>query len=1068
MIPFLKSIASAYAERYDDLSEFCFLFPNKRSGRFFLKYLRDISPNRVMMAPNVLTINDFVSEISGKVLAPTIHQLFLLFKIYESYVESSVIEPLGGDVIEQLKNEDTGEETENVSSLLRDEENLMDGIDIEEEGLDFDAFKIWGETALSDFSIVDQYMVDAEELFKNVKDHGEITTNYLTDQQREIIEEYFGYKEFGDYSGFWKNFNDEGELSSLRKKFLHLWRIMYPLYKKLKEELGNHGLSTNGGMYREAYETLNEKGRDILPYKKVVVVGFNALSLSEFSIFSELQAFDGYVGYDEFADFYWDATGPVLNNSEINSNSASRFVNLNKKHFPSPKWAINWVEKSDNEEMPEINIIAAPSNSAQAKIVGKLLETLIPGHKEGNKHDNQDFSNEKINEAKVAVVLPDEGLLLPILYSIPNELENVNLTMGYSFKFTSVSSFVYMIRRLALTMHERKGDKEFYHRDLRLFLTHPFAYILFGSRQIEKFLESLKETHQIYLSISTLKTFFPFAEKVFNIPGKNNDAMGAVFYLNSLLKMISDRIMENSGGRNDKVDVAHINLYRDYLVIFADAVKEYGIKMSPTTVFRMVDRLISKEKISFEGEPLVGLQVMGTLETRSLDFDEIFVLSMNERVMPRRARTRSFIPDILRRGYGMPPSNYAEEIFAYYFYRMISRAKKVTLLYDARNNGGTKAGESRYLQQLRYLYAPDKIEKQNWKFSLKGKSPESHDIKKTVDIKKLLERYLSEDDNKKNLSASTLNKYRACQVKFFYETLLGINTDPEPSETIDAINIGNVLHSTMLDLYIPNAQEQNILLEGNLILEKESLKKLLDNEEYINSLIIKHINHYHRGMEYDHKNIQAPLSPDNDIVARQILGHVKEIINHDIKISPIRMYGGELKENFRIKIDDTRNVNFTFAIDRLDAIKVGDKWQLRIIDYKTGFSKVKINSESDLFGGNGGEHLFQLFIYAWLLGKLDKLPKEMTENVRMEIYSPIKFSSLKKQAKKGVEEVILPKIGDLEIKGFAEQLGEEPLNKVFDNGIKEMVKEIFDAGEFVQVVDENNCKYCDLKILCNR
>ncbi|MDE5874352.1 MAG: PD-(D/E)XK nuclease family protein, partial [Muribaculaceae bacterium] len=277
-----------------------------------------------------------------------------------------------------------------------------------------------------------------------------------------------------------------------------------------------------------------------------------------------------------------------------------------------------------------------------------------------------------------------------------------------------------------------------------------------------------------------------------------------VEYIRYVLNKVKEKLpKEESVGIKSRLDEDHIEIYLRALQRLSDLLDEYAINMRQATVFRLVDRILAGETVGFKGEPLTGLQVMGSLETRSIDFEHLFVLSMNEKIMPMRARRRTFIPDSLRHAYGMPPSNYAESIFAYYFYRMISRAKEVTLLYDARNSGGISSGYvSRYIVQLRELFAKGEIEEEEWKFTLTGKTESESDIAKTEDVMKLLQPY-EDEKSKKNFSASSLNDYRECQARFFYRDVMGINTDPALSEFIDAIGVGNILHELMEALYLP-------------------------------------------------------------------------------------------------------------------------------------------------------------------------------------------------------------------------------------------------------------------------
>ncbi len=1012
MLPFLQTIAKAYASRYPDLSEVCFLFPNKRSGTFFLKYLKEEFYPHSVIAPEVKTITDLVGDLSERVVASRMDMLFMLYQCYREHLGLPLVE----------------------------EEN--------DEGISFDSFAGWGETVLSDFNEVDLYMVNTDEIFKNVKDYREITSTFLTEEQRKVMEEYFGHTDMGDPRSFWKNFDgDENKLSEVKQKFLHLWRIMSPLYDRFKARLDEEGLTTVGGGYRRAVERLKELGREALPYKKIVAVGFNALSTSEQAIFRELKDCEGYEGYDTFADFFWDATGPVLSGD---INSASKFVKSNIKSFPCPEWALPALRLSDTDKLPDsLRVAASPSNSAQVKIVGKMLGEL-----------SAELSAEAFKNAKVAVVLPDEDLLLPLLYSLPDGMGDVNLTMGYPLRLTSVVPFVALLRKLFYNMRTIGGSVSFYNRDLRLLLAHPFSHVLFSTALVGRMLHYITEHHRVTVSLDELREIAGEKIDLLTGPEKNASPEVALAYLDSILDKVAaglpafEKAMVKS-----RLEISHIQVYRDALRRLGGILSDYGMKMKPSTVYRLADRLLAGEKVGFEGEPLTGLQVMGTLETRSIDFDHLFILSANERILPMRARTRSFIPDSLRHAYGMPPSNYAEGIFAYYFYRMISRAKDVTMIYDARSGGGTRSGDvSRYVLQLRHLFAKDKLKEEDWKFILTGKEPYNPTVEKTPEIREKLKEFMIPKG--KNLSASALQAYRECQVKFFYKSVIGLSDDPEPSDFIDAITAGDILHEVMQKIYLPD-EKSRIILFPPVTITREMIEKLLADRERIERLVRHSVNVRHFRLKDE--EIDTPLSGTAEMVAARIVQQVERILRHDRDLTPFNIYGLEMTDNFRVALPNGNEVNFRFAIDRLDEITTDEGKQLRIVDYKTGSIKLTAETFDEIFDGDyRSEQVFQLFTYAWLLGKKRGVPFP-TEDVRLEIYDV-----------PGIEkgEINLPMIGkrdeDGEIAGKPEKVSSyKEYSREFDEGMMGMLEEIFSEEPF-RACPEERCALCSFRTLCRR
>lgn len=1001
MIPFLKSIAQAYACRFSDLSEFCFLFPNKRSGTFFLKYLSEECGCRLMLAPEIKTISEFVCDLSGLVPAS---RLDLIFLLYESYLEL-----LGADA---------------------------DGDG--PAGVDFDSFRSWGETVLSDFREVDLYLCDPGEIFKNVKDFREIASNFLTEEQRMVMSEYFGREDTGDVSGFWKHFDgDEENLSMVRRKFLHLWRIMAPLYRLLNEKLDSKGLATPGGVYRRALGKLAEEGRGILPYRKVVAVGFNALSSAEREIFKELRDMPPSPGMKEYADFFWDATGPVLG---AGINSASRFVKSNMRLFPSPEWAADIVARSDADDFPgKLSIVSSPSNSAQVKIVGTLL-----GEMRGS------LPPDEFRNARVAVVLPDEDLLLPMLYSLPDGMGDVNLTMGYPMRLTSVVPFVSHLRRLLKGMRQTGGEKSFYYQDLKVFLSHPFSHACFGTEPIGKLNGYIDTRHKAMVTYGEIAGFSPEAAEMLCGLGEETTPSGVAHYLDTVLMRVAESLKDNGDALiKSRLEKAHIEIYRDALRRLGEILDTYPVGMRPSTVFRLVDRLLAGEKVSFEGEPLTGLQVMGMLETRSIDFDHIFILSANERVLPMRARTRSFIPDTIRRAFGMPPSNYAEEIFAYYFYRMISRARSVTMIYDARSGAGMRSGDvSRYLLQLRHLFAKERITEEDWKFRLSGKEESDPSVEKNGEIRRRLELF-SVPGSGCNLSVSSLSAYRECQVRFFFQSVVGMNTDPAPTSFIGSISAGNILHDMMLSLYLP-ADLRRRMLDVPVRITSDFIDNILADKVGLKRLLTRTVNRLHFCLEED--KLDTPLEGGALIVGRQIARQCEKILRHDRTLAPFLIHGCEISEPLSVALPSGRKVNFKFAIDRLDEIETGEGRQLRIVDYKTGRIKLDVESIEEVVDGDyTGEQIFQLFTYAWLLdrrGTDGDMPF-----IRTEIYDANRIQT---------GEECLPRIGGETVRNYREYA--EKFSSLMDG----MLEGIFSSPSFLAPAEKERCAMCRLRSLCGR
>lgn len=1013
-IPFLEAVAKAYHFNFTDLSEFCFVFPNKRAGTFFLNHLREASP-RTILAPEVTSITDFVALLADHDVASRIDLLFRLYNIYRDYHKTST-DPLRSE-------SDTG-----VFS-------------------DFDSFRSWGETLLSDFSEVDQYDVNADALFKNVKDYREIASSFLTDEQIEVMVRYFGYAPgLKEVERFWKNMTPP---SDIKNKFILLWQQMAPLYHALNDALDAERLCTSGRAYRLALQRLKDKGAEILPWKKVVMVGFNALSTTEALIFEELKSIPPTEGIPgDFAEFFWDGTGPVLEDA---LNDAATFLKYNQRNFPSPEWAEEWLKMSRTDTLPySLRAIGAPSNAAQGKIAGEEVGHILSTE-----------GSEEIRSARTAVVLPDENLLMPFLYSIPEQLNAVNLTMGYPLRFTSVMSFVYHLRRVRNSSRISNGEIAFFHSDLRILLTHPFIHSLIGSKTVSEIKGFIGHHHKITVPLSELAQFSDkIADLLRPLPddAKVKDVTG---YLDEVMVTISAALDEgNVNVLKARIDRSHIEVYRDALRRLDNACERHSIEMSANGVFSMVEKLLGGEQVTFEGEPLEGLQVMGLLETRALDFDNLIILSLNDRIMPRKASGRTFIPDALRHGYGLPYSNYREDLFSYYFYRMISRARNVTLIYDARASSGMRSGGmSRYLMQLKYLYAPGTLKFENRKFLLSHHTPVTPDVEKTPLVMDQLMEF-TKSGSKRNFSASALKKYFTCPVKFYYESVLGINADKDPSEYMDAAEMGNVVHEVMLNIYFPE-DKRKIYLDQPIPVTPETIDILLNDKENLHHLVRRAINlcHFHRPSDL----LDTPLSGAALLIGDKIESMIQDVLRYDRSIAPFWLAGGEISGLVEWAIPGSdRKVNMKYAIDRLDFIELPDgKKSFRIVDYKTGNSYIKARNMEDVFNGDeNAKNLFQLMLYANLMN----LDRKMNVPVRLSIYQLSELSS-KGEAR--------PLMGASVSPGgktsYSVMKTHDSFNEDFLKLTNETLDNIFNPEiPFVAANDDAKCRYCNLATLCGR
>ncbi len=1033
MKTFLETIASAYGSRYTDLSQFCFVFPGRRSGSFFCKYLGSSAAGKPMLAPQTVTITDVMDSLSGRIADNRIDLLFLLFNCYA--------EILGGEAREKLN---------------------------------FDDFRPWGETVLSDFNDVDTHLADPDELFKNLADLNEISTDFLTEDQREVMEQYFGIEAPAEKAGqFWKNFNNakSGE-EGVKGKFLYLWQTLAPLYHKFNERLAAEGLSYPGSAARLALRNVEEKGRDALSPLKMVFVGFNVLSAVEWKLFSLLKQMTTVIdGREEpYADFVWDLTGIVMRDD---FNSASRFVRRGIKNFPKPEWlSLDGCETSGIPE--EVKVISTPSNAIQAKVAGAEIGKL-----------HRKLSDSQFDDARVAVVLPDENLLMPMVYSLPEAINSVNLTMGLPLRHTPVVSFVSLLRHLQSRAQTSAIGEQFFHQDVDALLAHPFTHLLLGQERLMRIKGHVQKDRRRFVYASLLNGNEESA-KIFRRLDHNATCGEVIDYIDSLLADVAAASVRAAAADDtaheqslslDNLTSVHIDCYRRALERLRYACRQRGINPQMKSVFTLADRLIAGEKVLFEGEPLRGLQIMGLLETRSIDFDHIIIPSMNERIFPRRMRSRTFIPASLRTAFGLPTPQSQESIFAYYFYRLISRARSVTLLYDARTVGSSAGDPSRFILQLKHLYAKEGINIVQAHFNLAQPSqPQEIVIEKDERIMGIIREFTEPindygypiDRSKKSrtFSASSLQKYFGCPLQFYFTCLPGVKIEEPPTEFLSAIDFGNVVHDAMMCLYL-DEDERNRWLVGGKKLSQEFFENLLnDKSSAIPDQVRRSINEKYLNRK-DH--LDAPLTGEPAIQHSIITPIVRDIVEMDSKLTDLHILDCEEKNYLSFKVDDELTVNFNFIIDRIDRITeegqtVYEEGQTvyRIVDYKTGSVSLVADAVDDIFNcDDNTKYFFQLMLYCLLAHKSKKMS-------HIAEFKPLIYDVLGRQQ-------VSPKFGtarnrkEVTVDHFKYETETETCDLLddFEAVLKARLKELFDPSKpLTQTTNTANCKYCKFRAIC--
>lgn len=959
MKPFLYQVASLFYEKWGaEVSRLAFVFPNRRTGLFFQKYLSEVA-DIPLFSPTILTINDLFIQLSGKQSADRISMLFTLYDIY----------------IRQSGSTET-----------------------------FDEFLYWGEMLLNDFDDIDKYMANARMLFSNVTDLREIENDFdfLSDEQIAAIR------------SFWSSFYPRGDTPN-QQQFLAVWQVLYDLYEEFRATLAAEGKGYEGMIFREVVESMERGESPDLPYEQIVFVGLNALSVSEERFLAQLQK-------RKIADFYWDYVSDKVTDPD---NKASYFVSRNLKSFPS-----SMKLPPEEKVKTEIEVIGIPSGIGQAKHVYTLLSDWCK---------EAEMSSEEA--LRTAVILPDEHLLIPVLNAIPEQIRRINVTMGYPLAGTPVASLIEYI--LALQKNVRYIDRNplFYFRDVLPVLNH--RYILSTSPEIiSSLVKEITENNKIYISHTELEKT-PLLEILFTpvtgVEAFSDYLIKVLEELNKVMSALSDEEEEDAPQRTNDLEQEFIFHYFTTVNRMKEVMKDARIEMKIDTFFRLLKRVTDTITIPFHGEPLSGLQIMGVLETRALDFDRLIILSMNEGIFPQRKAANSFIPYNLRRGFGLPTYEHQDSVWAYHFYRLIERASHVSLLYDTRSNGLQTGEVSRFVHQLHYHYEVpmrDKLVVYNVSSS---KTPPLA-VPKREDIMRRLDAYRK--GGSKAISASAINTYLDCPLKFYFSVVEGIREEEEVSETIESDVFGSILHKVMEELYKP--------FQGKMV-TVDLLKAIRKDTALLTGAIARAF-----ASEFFKTEVVRSLTGQNYLIGEMIRKYVEKILERDGKLTPFVYIESERKINGLISLSDHSEIRLKGFIDRVDEVLDA----IRIIDYKSGSGTTTFSSIESLFNKEEKDRakaVMQVFMYCWMYAHL-------TENKGKTIQPGIYYvrslfsdpfdPSVYHRIERGKSE----KVEDFS--GYAQ---------AFEEGLRGCLDEIFNPEiPFTQTPTGKACSYCPFKGICGK
>lgn len=865
-----------------------------------------------------------------------------------------------------------------------------------------DDFYFWGEMLIADFDDADKNMADTHALFSNLKDLNELMDNYdfLEEGQKEALSQFF------------HNFSIN-QVTELKQRFISMWNVLGDIYTEYKALLESQSIAYEGMLYRQVIEQLDVEA---LPYNKYIFVGFNVLNKVEHTLFKKLNEAGK-------AMFYWDYDTFYLNKTP---HEAGEFIRRNLRDFPSELPASFF----DNLNQPkEVTFIESPTENGQVRYLPQWIRENLTSQ-----------------EKETAVVLCNEALLQPVLHALPDNVKHINITMGFPLSQTPAYSFVNALMELHTSGYNPNNGRYLFAEVISV-LKHPYTRQL--SPEAEKLEQTLTRDNRFYPLPSELKQD-NVLELLFT-PRRNN--LDLCSMLSEALKEVAVIYQQQAASHSDAFDQLYReSLFKTYTLVnrFHTLIESKELNVQAGTFQRLLTRVMSSSSIPFHGEPAIGMQVMGVLETRNLDFRHLIMLSVNEGQLPKAGGDSSFIPYNLRKAFGMTTIDHKIAVYAYYFYRLMQRAEKVTLVYNTATDGINRGELSRFMLQFLIEWGYPVLRKQ----LEAAQSPQSSApiiIEKTPDVMERMKSVFDIRNNPKALiSPSALNCYLDCPLKFYYKYVALLSAPDEVTADIDSAKFGSIFHYAAEHIY------KDLTAHGKLI-SRENLETLLKDEVRLQTYVDNGFKELFFNLP---QNEQPEYNGIQLINSAVIVKYIQQLLRNDLRYAPFTFVGSEQRifENIEI-CTSTGDIQSRIGgiIDRIDS--KGES--LRIVDYKTGGDADTPANVQSLFipDKKRSNYVFQTFLYASIVCK------KLREKNDSRLVAPA-LLYIHRAASENYSPVIQmgePRKPKEPVDNFAQYEGD------FRENLKTLLEDIFNPDiSFTQTEIEDKCAYCDFKALCKK